>query len=62
MKKPTFRKQIVVGKEEQSDGPAYDVILGVPSRLTELDAQDGDYIAIYQLVSVKRFETNPRLR
>lgn len=62
MKKPKFAKQIIVRKEEQNDGSDYDVIVGKPNALHVLDAEDGDYVAIYQLVRVQRFETNPRLK
>ena len=61
MKKPKFRQWLVVGKEEEVNGEAYDVVLGSPDRLTELDAENGDYLAIYKLVAIHQFKTNPRL-
>ena len=62
MKKPKFPQRIVVAKEENPDESTYDVILGSPDLLTELDAENGQYVAIYTLVGVHKYETNPRLK
>ena len=60
-KKPRFPNHIAVRKEPNQDGSFYDVIIGSPENTAQLDAEDGDDIAIYVLQEVKRFRTNPRL-
>jgi hypothetical protein len=61
-KKPVFQKQIVIRKEDNPDGTTYDLIVGDPTHPQSIDAQNGDYVAVYRLVGVHRFETNPRLK
>ena len=65
-----FDKEICV-KREADGGQEYLVIIGKPSRLDELDADDGDQIAVYRLVEVRslllkkghpKLHTNPQLK
>ena len=60
MKKPKFKNHICV-KRERSEHENYDIIVGEPEQPTLIDAEDGEYIAVYVLQRVYRFRTNPRL-
>jgi hypothetical protein len=52
----TFRKEICVKWEDD-----YEIIAGDPQSLEELDAEDGDAIAIYRLDRVSTLQRNPKL-
>ena len=56
-----FEKEILVGIEDAGNGETYPVILGSPRRIAQIDANEGDKIAIYRLIAVKRFVKNQRL-
>ena len=58
MRKDRFCKDICVRHERDEE---YDIIIGVPSRLDQLDAEDGDRVAIYRLQEVVTFRKNPTL-
>ena len=52
----SFQDEIVVRYE---DGAL--LVVGEPSRPDELDATDGDTVAVYRIVGVRTFRTHSRL-
>ena len=60
MKKPKFRQRICV-KFEMSDVP-FEMVIGDPDHVNELDAENGETVAIYVLDHVVQYQTNPLLK
>ncbi len=58
MKKPTFLKRLCIRKDTDDRS---ELVVGQPEHPEQLDASDGDWVAIYVLDHVARFRTNPRL-
>ena len=57
-----FSNEICVRMEPGNDAdPAFPLIVGTPDHISQMDADDGDHVAIYRLVGVKRFRTYHRL-
>lgn len=58
--KQQFHKRICV-KIDGAENEQFLSVIGRPERVDQLDAEDGDLVAVYELVEVKRFATNPQL-
>jgi hypothetical protein len=60
MKKPKFKTELCV-RVDRDNGIDYHLVIGDPSHPGELDASDGDTVAVYGLLRVMTYRTNPRL-
>jgi hypothetical protein len=59
-KKDQFRKQIAI-KLYPDDGAAGELVVGVPGRPEDIDADDGDRLGIYELKRVVTYRKHPQL-
>ena len=51
----------ILTKFEDDNGTKFQVIVGYVDDLGNIDADDGDRLAIYRLVKTVRYRLNPRL-
>ncbi len=56
--KPNFKETLIIGKDPGED---YDLVLGVPADVGNLDAEEGQKVGIYELVRVCTYRKNPSL-